>query len=302
MTEINLNQSPTVNAIFKKREEKQGDSRRPHLGGSLIGRDCDRQLWYIFRWCLTVMHEGRILRLFERGHNEENIFIKELKSIGVTVHDFDPRTGSQFTISDCNGHFGGSVDSILTGLIEAPKTPHVGEYKTHSEKSFKDVSSKGVEKSKPEHYAQMQVYMRKLDLKRAYYLAVNKNNDDLYQERIRIDAKFADNLIAKADRIIFSKNPPPTNRTPDFYKCKWCEFYKVCHFKKMPDRNCRTCVYSSPVDDGQWHCQRHNKIIPLKNQKQHHPCHRFIPSLVPMKQTEMIGDDIIYEGWTDNGK
>lgn len=300
--EVNLNPQVTAQAILRKREEGQEDGRRAHLGGSLIGRSCDRQLWYIFRWAYNKKHDGRILRLFQRGHNEELIFVEELKSVGVEIQEYDIETGLQWKIEDCNGHFGGSLDGIATGLLEAPKTPHVVEMKTHSHKSFTNLKRQGVENAKPEHCAQMQVYMYKTGMKRAFYMAVNKNDDEVYTERVRLDAPFAMRLIAKADRIINAEGPPATNRTPDFHECKWCDFNHICHAKARPDRNCRTCLHSTPVEEGKWHCQKHQKFLTLEEQRERHDCHRFIPSLVPLRQTDLFGDDVVYEGWTDDGK
>ena len=96
---------------------------------------------------------------------------------------------------------------MAINLIEAPKTWHVVEFKTHAQKSFTDLAAKKVRESKPQHYAQMQVYMLLTEISRAIYLAVNKNTDDLYVERIELDKAFAAQLLEKAGRIIFAPNP-----------------------------------------------------------------------------------------------
>jgi len=49
---------------------------RSHLGASLIGRECKRYLWYVFRWCLHEKTTGRQQRLFNHGHREEARFIE----------------------------------------------------------------------------------------------------------------------------------------------------------------------------------------------------------------------------------
>ena len=46
-----------------------------HLGASILGRDCPREIWYSFRWVHREKHEPRMLRLFIRGHLEEPRFI-----------------------------------------------------------------------------------------------------------------------------------------------------------------------------------------------------------------------------------
>jgi hypothetical protein len=58
---------------------------RSHLGASLIGRECKRYLWYVFRWCLHEKTTGRQQRLFNRGHREEDRFIEWLEGIGFQL-------------------------------------------------------------------------------------------------------------------------------------------------------------------------------------------------------------------------
>ena len=243
--------------------ETQGGPHRPHLGASIIGRKCERELWYTFHWCTDKMHGGRLLRLFRRGQNEEEIFVSDLESIGCEVYDVDPMTGEQFRISDCNGHFGGSLDGLGKGIPEAPDKPHVLEFKTHGDKSFKKLVKEGVEKSKPEHLAQMQIYMYKKNIDRALYMAVNKNDDSLYVERFKLKKKVAKELIEKASRIIASDKPPAgISKDPSWFECKFCDHSDVCHTETLPAVNCRTCVYAEPVEDAKWTCHKWNKIIP----------------------------------------
>ena len=182
----------TVTKIYEQYENTQEDSRRPHLGASLIGEECKRKLWYIFRWIERQHHDGRLLRLFDTGNHAEPRFVKDMRDIGIEVHDVNPK-GDQWRVSDDTGHFGGSMDGCAKGLPEAPSTWHVVEFKTHGDKSFTDLAGKlvkppshkypvrqggkGVRQSKPQHYAQMQIYMGFTGMKRAFYLAVNKNTD-----------------------------------------------------------------------------------------------------------------------------
>src|SRR5690606_18879772 len=100
-------------------------------------------------------------------------------------------------------------DSEILGLPEAPKTWHVGEMKSHNLKSFTALKKDGVEKSKPLHYGQMQIYMHARGRDRAVYLAVCKDNDELYAERIKYDAAYVGRLLAKAQHIIHANDLPP---------------------------------------------------------------------------------------------
>lgn len=283
----------TISEIMKVREGRQSSRCRPHLGASKIGHACARHLWLTFRWARAPHFPGRVLRMFERGQNEELIFNSELRSIGVNVHSADPLTGKQFYFSDIGGHFGGSMDGCAQGLIEAPKTWHVLEFKTHNQKSFDDLSAKGVEKSKPEHYAQVQLYMHWSGMSRAYYLAVNKNDDDLYGERIRYDKAVATALVEKARDIITSPTPPfKCSNDPAWYICKFCEFYGQCHGDEFPQTNCRTCIDSTPEMDGdaRWTCKG-TRTLTINDQRAGCAEHIFIPDMIPAECIEQNPDE-----------
>ena len=226
--------------------------------------------------------DGRILRLFRRGQNEEATFVDDLRLIGVTVHEVDPDTGEQFRILDCNGHFGGSLDGKARGIPDAPKTEHVLEFKTHGEKSFKDVQAKGVKESKPMHYAQMQAYMLKSGLDRALYGAVNKNTDEYYFERVKLDRPFAKNLLKKAGRIIDSYSAPDKiSDNPTWFECKsFCNFYDVCHGKQIATPTCRSCMYASPVAEGKWQCTLNETELSYEAQLEGCGKHRYLPDML----------------------
>lgn len=245
--------------------KQRGDSqkKRTYLGGSEIGKDCERELWYSFRHCTTEDFSGRLYRLFDRGHKEEFRFVEELRGIGCEVHEYDSN-GNQFEISSCNGHFKGHTDGAALGIPDAPKTWHLLEFKTSSAKEFKKLQGKGVKDAKPQHYAQMQVYMHLTGLTRALYLVVNKDNDELYGERVKYESDFAKGIIRKAERIIKAKIPPEkiTERADDF-RCKFCSAHSLCHGSDLTepavdiqDLSCRQCVHASPVKDGKWKCEK----------------------------------------------
>ena len=68
---------PTVEKIYKSYEDKNTDPFRQHLGASLIGTECQRKLWYGFRFCSSPNFSGRLLRLFQTGFKEEARIIDE---------------------------------------------------------------------------------------------------------------------------------------------------------------------------------------------------------------------------------
>lgn len=291
---------PTVDAIYRAYERDADTQNRPHLGASLIGRECARELWYTFRWAGIKRHAGRLLRLFQRGQLEEAVFVAELRAAGVEVWEVDPETGKQFRYSDVGGHFGLSLDGIVRGIIEAPVTPHSIEMKTHNAKSFAKLVKEGVEQAKPEHAAQMQVGMHLSGLTRAFYLAVNKDTDELYSERLHHDPVVGMRLIEKARRIITASEPPARlSERPDWFQCQWCDHNAICHQGAIPAVSCRTCAHATPEldGDGRWSCARFQVDIGTETQRQGDQCpaHVFIPALLPGKPVDASED----QGWVE---
>jgi len=286
--------TPTVDAILAAYEEAQCDGFREHLGASLIGKSCERALWYDFRWATLSRHSGRILRLFETGQREEERLVRNLRATGATVLEVDPATGRQFRVEAHGGHFGGSLDGIALGLREAPKTWHVLEFKTHSAKSFNQLVAKGVVASKPQHAAQMQIYMHLLGLTRAFYLAVCKDNDALYAERVEADPAEADRLLAKAGRIIDAARPPSRiSEDPAWFECRMCSHHALCHGGQNAAVNCRTCLHSTAVEGG-WHCVRHDRMLGSTDQRLACGKHLFIPDLVAGDVVDASDDLVTY--------
>lgn len=274
----------TLAAIDAAGVRNAEDGLRPHLGASLIGRSCERALWYGWRWATRPAHEARVLRLFQRGHNEEQRIAELLRAAGVTVHRIDQATGRQWSYSSIGGHFGGSIDGAVHGLPDAPQTWHELECKTHSLKSFNDLAAKGVQASKPEHYTQMQCYMGWSGMERALYAAVCKDDDRLHLERVDFDRAVFDAMLDRAQRIIGAPTPPDGISTdPAWYECKWCDHRTLCHGQAAPLPTCRSCTHATPEMDGagRWSCARHSgKTLSVAEQKSGCQAHRFIPILL----------------------
>lgn len=274
--------------------EKQSQEHRPHLGASEIGRPCDRALWYSFRWATKKKFPGRILRLFNTGHREESRFLEELRGIGAEVYDRDPVTNLQHKFTAVDGHFGGSCDAIARGLPEAPKSWAVVEFKTHGAKSFAELAKVGVEPAKPEHYAQMQVYMGLAELDRALYLAVNKDTDELHSEWIHFDKDAFAALIERAEKIIRADEPPSGISTdPAWWQCKFCDHADVCHAEIAASKNCRTCVHSTPALEGQWACNAQGRMLSTEEQRIGCRSHLMLPYLVGYAEPLDAGSDFI---------
>ena len=290
--------------IFKSYSTKQ--CFREHLGASQIGMSCKRAIWYQFRWCEVeqiddVVDYGRIKRLLDHGNNEESRIINDLKRIGLLVHSHDPQTNKQWVFSALGGHYGCSLDGVVTGLPDGRW--YLLECKTSNDKGFKGLVKHGVQADKPQHYEQMQACMALAELPAALYVAVNKNNDDIYTEIIDANVNDGDRLLNKAKQIVFAPEPlAKMSNDASYFECKLCRYRNVCHLDIVPGVNCRTCLHSTPTDQG-WHCEKHNATnLSKDDQMEGCAAHLFIPALITFdKPVDATDDGVIYSNFK-NGK
>lgn len=275
----------SIEAIIDKYHEAKSEQPRPHMGCSSLGHVCDRWLWLSFRHAVQPTFPGRILRLFRRGHNEEPTIVSDLRAIGMDVRN----TSVHQSRVDFGAHVSGSIDAIIeSGVPDAPKARHIAEFKTHSKKSFDAVAKDGVEKSKPMHFVQMQVYMQGTKIDRALYIAVCKDDDRMHTERINYDKTVADKAVARGQRLAMSdRMPPPISEDPSWYQCKFCDAHEFCHSsKKTRHVNCRTCAHSSAMPNSTWHCAKWDDAIPVDAQHVGCDSHVLHPDLVPWNRKD----------------
>lgn len=239
------------------------DGPRSHLGASIIGHECERYIWFSFRWMYYQLFSGRMQRLFQRGHLEEYRIFQWLEGIGFKTKAVQ-LDGKQIRIVFAEGHGGGSTDGI--GILPeryGSFQPILLEMKTQKDKKFNILQGSGVQKEKPMHYTQASVYGRRLGIHYCLYIAVNKEDDDLDVEVIELDWDLADAEINKAEKIINSHFPPPRiSENPSFWKCKFCPAVGICHLGAPVMKNCRSCYFAEAMPDAQWKCHKWNAIIP----------------------------------------
>jgi hypothetical protein len=272
----NFSSSNLDKKIFDYYETK-AEPARAHLGASMLGRPCDRELWLSFRWAVSPNVDGRMLKLFKRGHLEELIIINDLKAIGLTIDN------SQDRVEFCS-HVSGSVDGVALGVPEAPQKKHVLECKTSSLKNFEKMLKEGCEKAKPEHFVQMHLYMHGLKFDSALYVVVCKDDDRMYFERIKYNKEIAEKAIERGRRIVNAPSMPEPiiGASPEWYQCKFCSCFDFCHKShKTKNVNCRTCAHSTPVENNQWTCELYSCDISLDDSRNGCPSHVLHPDLVP---------------------
>lgn len=258
---------PTLTDAYRGEE----DGFRSHLGASVVGDKCPRKVWYGYRAVKIPKFEGRMVRLFNRGHLEEGRFMALIEMIGIKIRLLD-KDGHQVRFSAFEGHYGGSSDGFGTGFPDIKQDEEaLIECKTHNEKSFLKLKKDGVIESKPEHYTQMCIYMHHFNLQCGFYFATNKNNDELYVEIVPANPDHAKFYNERAGDIIAARVPPlRISKSPSFFECSWCDFKALCHKQKNVDygihRGCRTCEHSQPAAEGLWLCNKYNYVLTKENQ------------------------------------
>lgn len=271
-----------VNDIYAAYERRKEDRRPNRIRPSELAHECARYLWFRYRW--ADKHEtfdGRMLRLFETGHLEEDRMIADISSVGGYVNARDPNNPTKQISMTHGSHVMGFLDGIAENVPHAHHDEILVEFKTHSAKSFKTLVKEGVSKAKVQHYGQMQIYMEKHGLKEALYLAKDKDTDELYAEFVEYRPDYAQSLLDRADMITYSKSPPPRiSERPDYFACRFCSAADVCHGLAKPPRSCRTCEFGKPIegkpgDLPEWQCMQHGLVLDLDDQRRGCEDHRY---------------------------
>lgn len=256
---------PTLEAVATEYEIRRNEPPRGHLGASMIGDPCHRKLWYGFRWIAQPAFDAATLARFDDGHRSEDVMAERLRMVReLELHTHDAN-GNQYRFSDYGGHFAGSVDGLIRGLLQAPVTPHVWEHKCVNEKKFAQLEKLKIEHGEkgalahwdPVYYAQAQVYMHYFKLTRHYMTVATPGTRNVTSVRTEYEPSHAMANVVKAEQIIASDAPPTriTERKDD-HRCKLCSFLAQCHYKGLASENCRTCRYSEPIAGG-WYCHNH---------------------------------------------
>lgn len=257
-----------INRIYAaiEKEKAEPDLYLGRLGASFIGEECIRQIWLDWRGFARERFEGRMLRLFETGHQQEARIIADLRRAGLAVWDRQP-DGRQYEYIDPTGHFVVKVDGIVRGVPESDK-PHLLEVKTHNKNSFAALVKKGVREAKPTHYAQVQAGMARAGLERALYVALCKDDEQYYVERVHADPAEQGRLQQKIIKLVDARlRPAGISDDGSSFGCKYCAQRAVCVREAAPLRHCRTCAMCTPGPEGKWVCELNKDTLSLGRQR-----------------------------------
>lgn len=311
---------PTIEAMNQSILEKsQKETSRGYLGASQIGHPCHRKLFYSFRYCEKkivnknsdphdIEMELNRIKSVEDGRRQELLIIENLRRVpGVEVYSDDGTLDehgnpNQIGFEMLLGHFRGHLDGVITGLLQAPKTPHVFEAKCRKEEFVRDLEKKkqkfgeknALREWSPEYYGQAQIYMHAMELERHYLVCMSPGGRREISCRTDYNKKDAEALIEKAQRIIFDDEylPPRMSNNREYFECKWCLYQEICHDGRFPLVNCKTCRYITPGKDGNFHCNKYEELL-----FDNFLCayHVYNPALVQAELLEQEMDGNIYK-------
>lgn len=306
---------PTVDAIYAARaaqRAEKGEYEGYGISVSMLGSECDRQLWYSLRWASPVEPvSGRASRIFEHGEWTEERVLADLSLAGFEVAEVDPETGKQFRISGVDGFLRGKADGRVCGIPEAPAQVHNLEIKSMKAADFRAVIKHGLKAKKPEHWHQAHQGAIEHGLPAAFYIVENKDTDELHTVRIPADVEEGERQRARVRRIVDDhEGPPKASTKQDRQPCLFCKHKGVCHGGEFARRHCRTCVYFTFTRDGNGHCERFDAPLRPETQREGKECpaHIYLPGFVPGKQIDANREEewIEYEMpdgrvWRDGG-
>jgi hypothetical protein len=257
-----------VDLIYRAYEKKnEGKDYLSRIGASGIGAECVRSIWYDWRGAASEKIPGRIYRLFQTGHIQEERVVQDLKDAGLKVWELDPETGKQWEYKFARGHSVCKADGIVVGVPTAEKTPHVLEIKSSNLNGFKEIQKHGVKKAKPDHYAQMHMGMMGAGMSDALYVVICKDDEQYYVERVKLDIEEVNAINKKLHQLVEQTIIPirVAEKEGD-WRCKYCDAKGVCWGKEEPRKTCRMCTHSVIMDDTIWGCMIHKKELTLDEQ------------------------------------
>lgn len=209
---------------------------RRYLGASRLGAACERALQYEYAHAPVDPGrdvEGRMLRIFERGHVIEDCMVAWLRAAG-----FDLRTrkknGEQFGFEAADGRLQGHVDGVIVAGPERFEYPALWENKCLGAKSFRELEKNRLAVAKPVYAAQVALYQAYLDLHEnpALFTAVNADTMEIYAELVPFDAALAQRMSDRAVKVITATEAgellPRSFTAPTHFECRMCAWQDRC--------------------------------------------------------------------------
>ena len=226
--------------------EREATPPRTYLGASRLGHACERALQFEFAGAPKdegADFGGQTLRIFEIGHQLEELAIRWLRAAGLDLYTRKGNRpdGEQFGFSVAGGRIRGHVDGIIAAA-PAPLgigTPALWECKTMNAKNWRACVKDGVAVTKPVYAAQIALYQAYMEgtvpgisANPALFTAINKDTAELHHELVPFDAGLAQRMSDRGVRILQATDAgellPRIATNRDFFECRFCPWAARC--------------------------------------------------------------------------
>lgn len=226
--------------------EREVTLPRTYLGASRLGHACERALQFEFAGAPKdegADFGGQTLRIFEIGHQLEDLAIRWLRAAGLDLYTRKGNRpdGEQFGFSVAGGRIRGHVDGIIASAPElfGIGTPALWECKTMNAKNWRACVKDGVAVAKPVYAAQIALYQAYMEgtipsisAHPALFTAINKDTAELHHELVPFDAGLAQRMSDRGVRILQATDAgellPRIATNRDFFECRFCPWAARC--------------------------------------------------------------------------
>lgn len=226
--------------------EREATPPRTYLGASRRGHACERALQFEFAGAPKdegADFGGQTLRIFEIGHQLEDLAIRWLRAAGLDLYTRKGNRpdGEQFGFSVAGGRIRGHVDGIIASApaLFGIGTPALWECKTMNAKNWRACVKDGVAVAKPVYAAQIALYQAYMEgavpgssAHPALFTAINKDTAELHHELVPFDAGLAQRMSDRGVRILQATDAgellPRIATNRDFFECRFCPWAARC--------------------------------------------------------------------------
>lgn len=221
------------------------EPERSHLGGSVVGVGCGTRVALDYRKASVDKPNGRLIRLFNRGHMEEARLVAALTVAGIKCK----------TVSKHGGQISYELQGVRGSVDGVARLPDgrlaVLEFKTMSQRPFDELCRTGI--IKDQHMTQMQCGMAGLGLDAALYVACHKDTDTIIVFEVAADPSIASEADDLAFEVVHGVIPEIEFQRGAL-QCKYCPHKAICHGGEAPVARCETCVHAVSDGNGRWSC------------------------------------------------
>lgn len=173
-------------------------------------------------WQEKEMHDARVQLIFDEGHNQEQIVLRDLAEAGVCV--IEQQSAFEWPEYEITGH----LDGVL--IDECGAVPL--EIKSMAPHIFAVINQFDDFKKKPwtrAYMAQMTLYMLMKNIDHGIFILKNKSTGELKQVDCLLDYDLGEYCIRAAERInAHIKTGTLPDQITDREKCKACPYKLTC--------------------------------------------------------------------------